>query len=332
MDQMLKSNKMKQNMENLENLRQILSNLIHFSFSQEGVMAQLKGIDQSDPYLNFLKREQKNLRDQSAVISDSLYALAKRVPEITNMVNQELLTMDIYLLKTGNDLDEGLVPNARVNQQLVMTAVNNLALMLNDAIEQLEEQAAGNMEGDQQCENPGNKPGGKNLDMLQQSSESIKQQLLKMIEQMKSGNTQNMSQQMGESLMQHEMMQQLLRDIMDNGSVGSESRSVLQNIDKMLDETRKELINKSISEKTLIRQNQIMTRLLEAEKAEIERDFDEKRESQTADDEFYSNPVKYFEYNQKEGSELENLEYNIFKLNDFYNKKYKKYLNTIDGR
>jgi uncharacterized protein with von Willebrand factor type A (vWA) domain len=153
-----------------------------------------------------------------------------------------------------------------------------------------------------------------------------------MIEQMKNGNSQNMSKQLGESLMQHEMMQQLLREIMDNGSVGSDSRSALQNIDKMLDQTRKELINKSISEKTLIRQNQILTRLLEAEKAEMERDFDEKRESQTANDEFYSNPVKYFEYNKKSDSGIENLEQNVFRLNDFYNKKYKKYFNSINGQ
>lgn len=332
MEQLLKSNTRKQNMENLENLRQILSNLIYFSFSQENVMAQLKSVDTYDPMLNLLKRTQKGLKDQSVVIKDSLYALAERTPQISNMVNNELLNININLDKIAGTLDEGKVPDSRVSQQLAMTSVNNLTLLLNEALEQLEKEAAGNMDGDQQCENPGKKPGGKNLDMLKQSSESIKQQLQQMIEEIKKGNSQNMSQMLGESLMQHEMMQQMLRELMNDGGVGSDAKSQLQNIDKLLEQTRKELMNKSISEKSLLRQNQILSRLLEAEKAEMERDFDEKRESQTADDEFYSNPVKFFEYNKKVDSGIENLEQNIFKLNNFYNKKYKQYLNSIDEK
>jgi hypothetical protein len=243
------------------------------------------------------------------------------------MVNNELLNMELNLSKSIDEMEESLFPNARVSQQFVITAVNNLALMLNEALENLEKQMADSKDGDQQCENPGNgKPG---MNMLKEASDNIKQQLQQMIEQMKNGSPQNMSQQMGQSLMQHEMMQQMLRDLMNDGSVGSDAKKSLQQIDNMLEQNRKELINKSINAETIARQNLITTRLLEAEKAELEREFEDKRESETAK-EFYSNPIKFFEYKEKDNFTIEYLNRNAHKLNNFYNNKYKQYLNNIE--
>jgi hypothetical protein len=328
MQQMLDMNTIEQNMENIENLKQILSNLIYLSFSQEKVLADLNGIADKDPALLQLNKDQKRIYEQSRIVKDSLYTLAMRTPQITSMVNNELLSMEINLKKANEEMQEALFPNARVSQQFVVTSLNNLALMLNEALENLEKQMASSQPGDQEYEKPGGK-GKPGMNMLKQASESIKQQLQQMIEQMKSGNMQNMSKQMGQSLMQHEMMQQMLRDMMNNGSVGSDAKSQLQQIDNMLDQNRKELMNKSINAQTIARQNQITTRLLEAEKAEIERDFEDKRESQTAD-EFYSNPIKFFEYKEKENFSIEYLNKNSHKLHNFYNNKYKQYLRNID--
>ncbi len=328
MQQMLDSNTKEQNMENIENLKQILSNLIFLSFSQEKVLADLNGIADKDPALNQLNRDQKRILEQSQIVKDSLYALAMRTPQITSMVNNELLSMEIYLKRANEEMQEALFPNARVSQQFVVTALNNLALMLNEALENLENQMANSEPGDQECEKPGGK-GKPGMNMLKQASESIKQQLQQMIEQMKNGNPQNMGKQMGQSLMQHEMMQQMLRDMMNNGSVGSDAKQQLQQIDNMLEQNRKELMNKSVNAQTIARQNQITTRLLQAEKAEMERDFEDKRESETAD-EFYSNPIKFFEYKQKDNYSIEYLNKNSHKLHNFYNNKYKQYLKNIE--
>ena len=73
--------------------------------------------------------------------------------------------------------------------------------------------------GDQESNNPGQgKPG---MNLLKEQAQSIKEQLQQLIEQMKNGNPQNMNQQLGQSLMQHEMMQQMLRELMNSGGVGS---------------------------------------------------------------------------------------------------------------
>jgi hypothetical protein len=326
MQQMLNSNTMEQNMENIQNLRQILSNLVYLSFEQENVLNSLTGINSIDPVLNELNLQQSRIKDQSQIVKDSLYALAKRTPQINSMVNNELITMELNLDKAMDEMAEGLYPNARASQQYVMTASNNLALMLNEALENLEKQMANAQPGDQQCENPGQGQSGMNL--LKKESESIKQQLQQMIEQMKNGNSQNMNQQMGQSLMQHEMMQQMLREIMNNGSVGSDARKTLQEIDNMLEQNRKQLINKNVNAQMISRQNQITTRLLEAEKAEMEREFEDERESRSAED-FHSNPAQFFEYQIRDNSTLEYLNRNSHKLSNFYNNKYKQYLNNM---
>jgi hypothetical protein len=157
-----------------------------------------------------------------------------RTPQITSMVNNELLALELNLNKATEQMEEALLPNARVSQMFVVTATNNLALMLNEALENLEEQMANSQPGDQQCENPGGK-GKSGMSSMKESSESMKKQLQKMIDQMKNGKGQNMSKQMGQSLMQHEMMQQMLRDLMNNGSVGSGTKQKLQQIDNMLE-------------------------------------------------------------------------------------------------
>jgi len=327
MQQMLDSNMQRQNMENIENLKQILSNLILLSFSQEDILTELQGISDRDPSLIQLNQKQKKIVDQSNIVKDSLYALAMRTPQITTMVNNELLTLEINLKKATEQLEEGLFPNARVSQQFVITSTNNLALMLNEALENLEEQMANAEPGDQQGESQGNgKPG---MSMMKESSENIKRQLEKMIQQMKNGKGQNMSQQMGESLMQHEIMQQMLRELINNGSVGSGAKQKLQHIDNMLEQNRKQLMNKNINSEMISRQNLITTRLLEAEKAEMEREFENKRESESAED-FYSNPVKFFEYKEKDNFTIEYLNKNSHKLNNFYINKYKQYLNNIE--
>jgi len=329
MQQMLDSNEIREKTENIENLRQILSNLIFISFQQEKILKDLNNISVEYPVLNTLNLEQKRIKDQSVIVSDSLYALAGRTPQINTLVNNELLTLILNLDNVCDQLEEGLFSDAKSSQQYIITAANNLALMLNEALENLEKQLADSCSGCQQCENPGNKKGGINL--LKKTSDNIRKQLEQMIEQLKKGGNKPGQRQFGEMLMRHEMMQQMLRDIMNDGDIGSPARYHLRQIDKMLEQNRKELLSKNINADMIIRQNQITSRLLEAEKAEMERDYEKKREGRVAED-FYSNPVEFFEYKKEKDVVIENFNRNSHKLTNFYSKKYKQYLNNFENR
>ena len=54
-----------------------------------------------------------------------------------------------------------------------------------------------------------------------------------------------------------------------------------------MEQTETDLVNKIINNETIKRQKEILTRFLESEKAEKERELDEKRESNEAKNENY---------------------------------------------
>jgi hypothetical protein len=326
MQQMLNANEMEQNMENIQNLKQILKNLLVLSFEQEDILRNIGLTTVSDPMWVPLTRKQRELVTQSEVIRDSLYALATRAPQIGNVVNNELMTMAINLDRASELMNEGNISQTLSNQQFVVTASNNLALMLSEILQQIEDQM-NSSEGGEGDPKPGQ--GGKQMSMMKQQSENLKDQLQKMIDQMKNGN-QPMSKDMSESLMMHEMMQQMLRELMNSGSIGEGARKQLQDIDRILEQNRRDLMNKNVHQSMVRRQNEIMTRLLEAERSEMERDQDNKRESNTADEQFYSNPASFFEFDQKQNITIENLQRDNLKLNNFYQNKFRNYVEKFN--
>ena len=69
---------------------------------------------------------------------------------------------------------------------------------------------------------------------------------------------------------------------------------------------------------TINRQNLILDHLLKAEKAEMERELDDTRESTTAEQKFYSNPESVFEYKEEEKNKVEDLRFNSVRMRKFY--------------
>jgi hypothetical protein len=85
-----------------------------------------------------------------------------------------------------------------------------------------------------------------------------------------------------------------MRESMDqNGKNGSNQLS------KLMEETETDLVNKRITQQTLNRQKEILTRLLESEKAERERELDDKRESKQGKDKPMMSAEDFFKYNMK---------------------------------
>lgn len=329
MDQMLKNNTHKQNKANVEDIKQILDNLLLVSFDQEKILNKFNSIDFNNPLINDLKIKQKNLQGQVVFVKDSLYALSKRTPEISSVINKEMLSLESSVVSAFDNLESGNIGGSRMFQQYGITAANNLALFLSEALENIKEQEKNSEPGDGDCDKPGGKGSKPGMKSLKDSQSSIKEQLQQMIDQMKKGDMGKLSKSIGQTLAQQEIMQQLIRDMLNNGSVGSKATSQLKAIDQLLEQSRKDLINKNVTNELINRQNLILSKLLDAEKSEIERDFEDKRESKTAIDIKKGNPEGYFEYNNKFKNENEIIKRGNFKLRNFYDQKYSNFLNHI---
>ncbi|MDP3432273.1 MAG: hypothetical protein Q8T04_04820 [Bacteroidota bacterium] len=328
-DQMLKSNKKKENKVNIEDIKQILDNLILGSFEQENLLKTLSKIDYNNPLINELKVKQKNMQRQVEFVKDSLYALSKRTPEISSIINKELLSLESNVGYSFDNLESGNIGGSRMYQQYGITAANNLALFLSEALDNIKKQEEADGSGEGDCEKPGGKGSKPSMGALKESQNSIKEQLQKMIDQMKSGDMGKMGKSIGQTIAQQEIMQQLIRDMLNGTTVGKEAKGQLQAIDQLLEQSRKDLINRNISNELINRQNLILSKLLEAEKSEIERDFEDERESKTANDIKKGNPEGYFEFNNKTKNENELLKRSNYQLRNFYDQKYNNFLNQI---
>ena len=73
----------------------------------------------------------------------------------------------------------------------------------------------------------------------------------------------------------------------------------------LMEETEKDLVNKQLNNETMRRQQEILTKLLESEKAEREREQDEQRKSNEAKNQELSNPNQYSEYRKQKEKEIE---------------------------
>lgn len=328
MQQMMSSLNVKQRHENIEVLKQILNNLILVSFDQESLLTKYSIVDLNNPLINDLRVKQKVINNQITFVKDSLYALAKRLPEIGSTVNKELLNLESGSNLAFDYLESGNLSMARMEQQYNITAANNLALFLSEALENIKEQERNGQAGDGDCERPGGKSKS-SLSNLKNSQMSIKQQLQNMINEMKKGNNGQISKSIGQMLAQQEIMQQLMREMINGGSLGSKTSDQLKLVDQLIEQTKKDLVNKNITGEIYNRQSLILSKLLDAEKSEIERGYEDKRESKTAVEKLNSNPQMYFDLNKKSGSESEIIKRDNFRIKSFYDQKYNNFINKL---
>jgi septal ring factor EnvC (AmiA/AmiB activator) len=110
------------------------------------------------------------------------------------------------------------------------------------------------------------------------------------------------------------------------GSKGSDGG--VKDLSKLMEQTENDLVNKQLTAETLRRQEEIMTRLLEAEKAEREREKEETRQSKEAKDQQEGNPEEYFEYKKRKKKETELLRTVPPNLTPFYRSKVNQYFRS----
>jgi hypothetical protein len=328
-----KMEKMKQQMmedqaqENLDDLRAILENLITLSHEQEALMKDFKKVNQADPRYIQLSQKQLKLKDDSKVIEDSLMALAKRVFAIRAFVTREVRTMKGYMDESMTAIRARRSDIAAGKQQFAMTSINNLALMLNDAMKQMQQQMAdAKMQGGAMCKKPGkNKNPG-----LGQMQKQLNQQM----QDLKNGKKQGreLSEELAKLAAQQEMIRKALKQLEQNGKNegGKEGGNQLSEIKKMMEETEKDLVNKRLNQETLYRQQEILTRLLESEKAAKEREIDPQREAQSAKEIENQLPPALEKYLKAKEKQVDLLKTVPPALTPYYRKEVNEYFQLLE--
>lgn len=314
---------------NAQELRKLLENLLSTSFAQEKVMLALRRMSANDPAYTANVQQQNAVKDNMKTIADSLFSLSKRVPQIESTVNTEVDKINFNIEKAIGFLGDRRTAEANRNQQLAMTSLNNLALMLNEALDQLQKSMKNSGKGKGQKQN---------MQQLQKMQEQLNQRMQNAREKMQQeGNMgkvakNNMSEEFAKMAQQQQMIRDALQKI--NKEENKDGKGSLGNLNQLIDDMKKtemDLVNKRIADETMNRQKNLSIKLLDADKAQREQDEDSKRESAAAKQFPPSYQQMLDKFKKQQQSETELLQKLPPNLNYYYKNKIADYFKLLNS-
>ncbi len=336
--------------EDMGSLREIIENLIQVSFNQESLMTRVDKVKTYDPQYVKMIQEEKNIQDALKMIEDSLFALSKRQAAIKPIINREIGEINMNVDKAIEEMAERRTATAAGKQQYAMTGINNLALLLQEAMDQMQQQMQQQQssgKGKSSC-GKGGAGDSKSMKKMQGMQEKLGKEMEKLKDQLNKGNKpgekgqqkpgqgkdgqgQGTSEQLARMAAEQEAVRKQLQGLRDE--MAKEGKGNDGNLNKMIQDmelNETDLVNKTITNQTLNRQKEILTRLLESEKAMRQREQEERRESTEAKNQNYSNPKNFFEYNKIKTRETELLKTVPPSLKPFYKNKVSAYFYNFE--
>ncbi len=329
----LSDNLQEQNVEDLSNLKQIRSNLLQLSFIQEFLVENFKNARTNSPAFNTYRVKQKEIISSWEYIKDSINTLIIRNPMLGNIMADDLSGVENFNNIILSSIFKENPTNPTVQEYKVLSHYNTLLLFIDEAIQRSESDMNSSGQQGGSCPKPGQgKPSPGNT---KNALQGLKQQLKDLMNKMKqagegSNPSESLSEQLGSILSQQEQMQKMINEIMNQGQFGQAAKQLMREVNQLIDQNIDNILNKSISTETIARQERIITRLLESEKAEQERDKDEKRQSIENLHEFITTPKEIDIDDMKEDSFNESLYFRLLNLNKYYLDLYQKYLNAAN--
>jgi len=327
---------MEQMAEDAQLTRVLLENVVHASHEQEALMTEIGSMRSDDPSLVQKIIAQKEIADNFIMVRDSLHNMALRQPMIQNFVFDELHTIENQTENAMKQLNNLKLAPATRHQQTAMMSMNNLALMLAESLENMENSMSSMGMGMpmQSCKNNSGQS-SKSMKNMQQLQQQLGQQLKQMQQQMQQQQSgqqmpNSMSEQFARMAAEQEMlrqgMQQMLNEMKENGQIGDDG---LNEIIKDMEKLEEDLVNKKINQQMIERSKRIESRMLESQKAQEKRDQEEQRKSNEYKGPHFDRKIDEYLYEQtlKKNQEflrsnpVEYAPYYKEKINDYYLKK-----------
>jgi len=320
MESMQSSMQMEMDQQNLESLRQIIHGLVKLSFDQEGLIKDFGPIQQTDPRYVTLSQNQLKIKDDAKVLEDSLLELSKKDAFMGSIVTKEIGELNDHIEKSVGNIKERRKANASTEMQLSMTSINNLALMLNDHFEMMMNMMANAMPGKGKKKSGQPASLGKMQEMLNQQMQELKN----------GGGKQGreLSEEFARMAAEQERIRRALQEMQEKLKQQG-GQSLGDDIPLKMEQTEMDLVNKQITEQTIKRQKEILSRLLESEKSMREQDLDEERKGESAKDYTNQIPNAFDEYLRLKEKEVELLKTVPPKLYPYYKQEVGEYFKRI---
>jgi hypothetical protein len=336
--------------EDEKTLRQILDNLITYSFDQENLLLEFRTIHNKQfEFPNKLK-EQYVLKEHFSHIDDSLFALSLRVPKISDVIMKELTEVHFNIDKALKRFADQKIYLGVSNQQYALTSANNLANLLGDILKTMQDQLQQQGQpGAGQCDKPGGSGSEFQLSDIIKKQESL---IKKMSEgkpdqsgeskgegtpkpsssdgqQNRNGNGSSLSEEESGKLFeiykQQQELKEQLKALIKNSGLSSDSNNLIKKIEAI----ENQLLEQGFDDSILKQMNNLKHELLKLDKAAFEQGEDTKRQSESNSNEFSNTSTKNTPSIEQYFNEIEILNRQALPLQPIYKKKVKHYFKTL---
>ena len=316
MSQSMQSGEMEQMEEDVKLLRQILDNLLAFSFEEETLSKTTNSIQLRSLELNKVLKKQQDLKIQFKHVDDSLFSVAMRNPQITEVILKEVGEIHYNLDKSLETLADNNLPKGASHQQYALTSANRLADLLSNVQSEMNMEMNGQgqgkpkpgkgsgsgmqlpdiikkqdglgekmKEGMKPGEKPGNQPGEKPGDGKQKGKEG-KGQTGDEGQDGENGSEGNAGKVL-EILKEQRQLRDALQKALEKEGMTNQGMNALN----QMKEIEKQLINKGFKNETLQKMLNLKHELLKLETAIQQQGEDTKRQSKSNTKNFNGAPT-----------------------------------------
>ena len=267
---------------NIAGLQYILYSLLNLSNEQEVLVTSTQETEsRSLAYVDYA-RDQKNVELIFKIMSDSLYQLSSEIPQFSNEINKKKLEVENQLSRSIEQMAERDRRNSSVASRQAFGGINELSFMIANLLEQLQD-------GD----NQGGGGGGsmslqqmmQQMEQMGQSQKQLNEQIQNMINDIQGERLSNdQMERLNQLAKQQNAIRKQLEEIQRNGGAdGDRIGSELERMIEEMEDTINDLRGGAVDPLLIERQQNILSRMLNAEEALQERDEEEKREGKSAD-------------------------------------------------
>ena len=338
MESLLNSAMMQRAGEDMDKIKKLLDNVVDLSFKIESNIHFISSLNVKDPQYVTSTKALQNIKDEFTVVKDSLNAIGKRQIFIKNYIFKETETVLSNLKAAIKQLTDRKKGASLAKLQYSMTHLNNLALMLDESLENMKNSMGMSGSGQQSCPNPGKGESQSLEDILKQQKE-----LAKKLGKEKNKQGQNNGKQKGKgegewgspeelakmAAMQYQIRMELQK-LLEKLKSGGINDGGLSRVLKEMEKTEKDIINKNLTQETLKRQKDIEVRLLQSIKAEKERGKENKREAeQGVNRRRQQNSTQFIKIDKKNKENI--LILKPLELDYYFNQLYEKYIYQINA-
>lgn len=323
----MQSGSQEQLAEDVHFVRILLENVVRASHRQEALMKDIGRLRTDDPSIPEKITLQKDLLDNFGMVRDSLRSLAQRQTAVQNFIFDELAAIDNQTSLAMRNMGDLHLSNAVGHQQQALMSMNNLALMLAESLENMENSmnAAGQPSSSSKSK-PGKTQSMKMMQLMQQQLGEQLKQMQKQMQKEDGKNQSNMSEQMARMAAEQEMlrqgMQQMLDEMKKNGQMGDDGfNDIIKDMEKM----EEDIVNKRITNRSLERNREILSRMLESEKAQQKREQEEQRKSNEYKGSAFERQIDALHYEQSLRRNQDFLKSNPIEFQPFYKRKINDY-------